>query len=110
MKQKQSVENIRLHLTEQFNLPMEQVDLLLPSFISTLGTHMFNLESAFAERNPAQLGKVGHTIKGAFLNLGLQDCAKIALSIEEKGKQGCNPSDFKQLIEDLRLLVKSVLE
>lgn len=110
MNRNQSVDSIRLHLAEQFNLPMEQIDMLLPSFIATLGTHMGNLETALADNNPALLGKVGHTIKGAFLNLGLKDCAEIALSIEEKGRQGGSLMDFKKLIEDLRLLIKPVIE
>lgn len=110
MNQKRSVESIRLHLTEQFHLPMEQIDLMLPNFLAILGTHMCNLENALAANNPVQLGKVGHTIKGAFLNLGLSDCARIALAIEEKGRQGGDLTDLKKLIEDLRLVVKPVLE
>lgn len=110
VNQRRSVEGIRLHLTEQFHLPMDQIDMLLPSFITTLGTHMSNLENALAENNPVQLGKIGHTIKGAFLNLGLQDCAQIALLIEEKGRHGGALADFKILIEELRLMVRPVLE
>lgn len=106
----QSVEGIRQHLAVQFNLPMEQIDLLLPSFIATLGTHMRNLEDALANNNQELLGKAGHTIKGAFLNLGLHDCAQIALVIEEKGRQGGSLTDFKKLIEDLQLLIRPVLE
>jgi histidine phosphotransfer protein HptB len=108
--EKKSVESIRLHLIQQFNLPGEQIDMLLPSFITTLGAHMSNLENALAEKNPVLLGKVGHTIKGAFLNLGLQDCAQIALTIEEKGRNGGKIADFRKLIENLRLLIKPVLE
>ncbi len=89
---------------------MEQIDMLLPSFIATLGTHMRNLENALASNNQELLGKAGHTIKGAFLNLGLHDCAQIALIIEEKGRQGGSPTDFKKHIEDLRFLIRPVLE
>ncbi|MBU1567120.1 MAG: Hpt domain-containing protein [Proteobacteria bacterium] len=110
VNQKGSVDSIRLHLTEQFHLPVEQIDLMLPSFIATLGTHMCNLENALDANNPVQLGKLGHTIKGAFLNLGMQDCAQIALTIEEKGRQGGSLTDFKKLVEDLRLLIRPVLE
>ena len=104
------IQHIKAYLTEQFNLPGEQIDMLLPSFIATLGTHMQNLERALHENNPASIGKVGHTIKGAFLNLGLKDCADIALSIEEMGKAGDHAADYKQLVEDLRCKINSVLE
>ncbi len=105
-----SIESIRLHLIKQFNLPIEQVDTMLPSFIAILGTHMCNLENALAANNPLQLGRAGHTIKGAFLNLGLQDCARIACIIEEKGRQGDSVTDFGKLVDDLRLLISPVLE
>lgn len=107
--QKSSVEQIKVHLAEQFSLSGEQVDVMLPSFLATLGSHMEKLETALAENNPILLGKIGHTIKGAFLNLGMDDCARIAFSIEEKGKQGKNCTDFKKLVEDLRLHLNPVL-
>ncbi len=110
IKENKSVASIRLHLTQQFNLPLEQIDILMPSFIATLGMHMSNLEKALAEKDPVLLGRVGHTIKGAFLNLGLQDCAQIACIIEEKGRHGAELADFGKLIEDLRLLIRPVLE
>jgi histidine phosphotransfer protein HptB len=104
------IQHIKAYLKEQFNLPCEQIDMLLPSFIATLGTHMQNLESALHENNPTSIGKVGHTIKGAFLNLGLEDCADIAHCIEERGKAGDHAADYKQLFEDLRRKINPVLE
>lgn len=106
----QKIQHIKKYLAEQFNLPAEQIEMLLPSFISTLGTHMQNLENALEENNLASIGEVGHTIKGAFLNLGLDDCASIALRIEERGKAGDHETNFKQLVEDLRLKIRPVLE
>jgi HPt (histidine-containing phosphotransfer) domain-containing protein len=106
----QKIQHIKTYLTEQFNLPAEQVEMLLPSFIETLGTHMQNLESALTENNPASIGAVGHTIKGAFLNLGLEDCASIALRIEQSGKAGDHDTNYKQLVEELRLKINPVLE
>lgn len=106
----QKIQHIKTYLEEQFNLPAEQVEMLLPSFIATLGTHMQNLESALAENNPTSIGEVGHTIKGAFLNLGLDDCASIALRIEERGKAGDQDTNYKQLVDELRLKIDPVLE
>lgn len=106
----QKIQHIKTYLEEQFNLPAEQVEMLLPSFIATLGQHMQNLESALAENNPTSIGAVGHTIKGAFLNLGLEDCASIALRIEESGKAGDLATNYKQLVDELRLKLNTVLE
>jgi HPt (histidine-containing phosphotransfer) domain-containing protein len=107
--QRQKIQHIKTYLEEQFNLPAEQIEMLLPSFIATLGLHMQSLEDALLENNPTLIGKVGHTIKGAFLNLGLEDCASIALCIEERGKAGDHATNFKQLVEDLRVKLNPVL-
>ena len=108
--QQQKIQHIKTYLAEQFNLPAEQIEMLLPSFISTLETHMQNLENALKENNLASIGEVGHTIKGAFLNLGLEDCASIALRIEERGKAGDHSTNYKQLVEELRLKISPILE
>jgi histidine phosphotransfer protein HptB len=103
-------QQIKTYLAENFNLPAEQIEMLLPSFIATLKTHMENLENALQENNPASLGALGHTIKGAFLNLGLNDCASIALHIEERGKAGDHTADYKRLVEELRRNINPFLE
>jgi HPt (histidine-containing phosphotransfer) domain-containing protein len=108
--QQQKIDNIKIYLKEQFNLPAEQIEMLLPSFIATLGSHMQHLEDALEENNPATMAKVGHTIKGAFLNLGLEDCASIALRIEERGNAGDHATNYKQLVDELRLKMNPDLE
>lgn len=104
------VEGIKKHLFEQFNLPMEQIETMMPSFISTLSSHMEALEGAFSENDLIQLGKAGHTIKGAFLNLGLKECAKVALEIEESGKAGNEQIDYRAKIDSLHCFLESVFK
>ncbi len=106
----QKIQHIKTYLTKQFDLTTEQIEMMLPSFIATLGMHMQNLETALEENDPTSIGKVGHTIKGAFLNLGLEDCAGIALQIEEMGKAGNHAANLKHLVEDLRSKISTVLE
>ncbi len=106
----QKLQHIKSYLSEQFHLPAEQIETMLPSFIMTLSGHMQSLEEALEENNPLLLGKIGHTIKGAFLNLGLEDCAQIALHIEERGKADDHTTNYKQLVEDLRQKITPVLE
>lgn len=104
------VQDIRNHLAAQFNLPLEQIDSMMPSFIATLGKHMANLEQALQSGDAKLIGKVGHTIKGAFLNLGMSDCARIALTIEEKGRNGGGSMvEFHQLVDKLRSHLSQLL-
>ena len=95
------VEEIKKYLSKQFSLPAEQVETMMPSFISTLGSHMETLENALRENDLTKIGKAGHTIKGAFLNLGLEECAKIAFVIEESGKAGNSSMDYRAKIDSL---------
>lgn len=99
--QQQKIDQIKEHLAKQFNLPAEQIEMLMPSFIATLQTHMANLRQALAGDNPHAIGELGHTIKGAFLNLGLDECATIALEIELRGKAGDHLANYQQLYNTL---------
>jgi HPt (histidine-containing phosphotransfer) domain-containing protein len=101
---------IKSYLSDQFGLSDEQVSDMLPSFFSTLSGHMTNLEQAFTSANLEVLGKTAHTIKGAFLNLGLTDCAEIASLIEQKGKTGDQSADYAQLIANLRQKVDVIIK
>ena len=102
MTSQQYIDQITSYLASQFNLGEKQISEMLPSFISTLSGHMTNLEKAFASGDLEVVGRSGHTIKGAFLNLGLADCAEIALEIESKGKNGDRSTDYARLIANLR--------
>jgi HPt (histidine-containing phosphotransfer) domain-containing protein len=110
MTSQQYIDQIKSYLSKQFSLGEEQVSAMLPSFISTLSGHMNNLEKAFAGGNLEVLGKSGHTIKGAFLNLGLTDCAEIALQIERKGKEGDLSTDYARLVADLRVKIDVIID
>jgi HPt (histidine-containing phosphotransfer) domain-containing protein len=103
-----SVEKIKLHLAEQFHLPVAQVEELLPNFISALASHMEHLQVAVQSGDLEVVSKAGHMIKGAFLNLGLKECAAIAQTIEEKGKAGETATDYLELVEELRVQTESL--
>ena len=96
------INQIKTYLNNQFNLSEEQISGMLPSFMTTLAGHMANLEKALDSGDLGVLGKSGHTIKGAFLNLGLKDCADIALQIERHGKDGDPSVDYAQMVTKLR--------
>ena len=102
MTSRNYIDQIKSYLSRQFGLAEGQVSEMLPSFIATLSAHMTNLEKALASDDLEALGKSGHTIKGALLNLGLSDCAEIALQIERKCKEGDLSMDYARLVADLR--------
>ena len=100
---------IRKYLCSRFQFPDEQVDQMLPSFITTLGDHMQGLENALRAGDLVELGKKGHTMKGALLNLGLHDSAEIALEIEVKGREQDESADYASLVKKLRAGLEPLL-
>lgn len=102
MSAEQRIHQIKTYLCEQFQLSQDQIGEMLPNFILTLATHMQNMERVLSENDPMALGKAGHTMKGALLNLGLSDCAQVAFHIEEKGKSGDRMTDYAALVADLK--------
>ncbi len=102
MSKQQRIEQIQSFLCERFHLPREQVTEMLPNFISALSSHMNNLDGALQSGDLVQLGRAGHTLKGALLNLGLDDCVDIALQIEQKGKAQDNSADYQSMLNELK--------
>jgi HPt (histidine-containing phosphotransfer) domain-containing protein len=102
MSAQQRIDQMKLYLCNQFQLSPEQVGDMLPNFIVTLSSHMAHMERTLGENDLMALGKAGHTMKGALLNLGLTDCAELALHIEERGKAGDRCIDYASLVADLR--------
>ncbi len=100
---------IKEYLYQQFNLPEEQVVLMLPEFMNTLASHMERLEGVLKENNFSSLAKAGHIIKGAFLNLGLTEAAEIALQIEEGGLLADNSIDYSFLVKNMRKIVNDII-
>ena len=110
MTSRQYIDQIKSYLSRQFSLGEDQVSEMLPGFILTLSAHMTNLEKALASGDLEALGKSGHTIKGAFLNLGLTKCAEIALQIERKCKDGDLSADYAGLVADLREKIDIIID
>ena len=102
MSKQERIEQIQSYLCGKFHLPIEQVGEMLPSFLTTLDTHLENLENAWQSGDLTTLGKAGHTIKGALLNLGLHDCAEIAQKIERRGRDADDSANFQEMIAELR--------
>lgn len=98
-------QQIKDHLARQFNLTNDQIDSMISGLIATLAGHIDNLEKVLEEGDLEQLGKAGHTIKGALLNLGLNECAEIAYDIEVKGKAGERDADYRSMVGSMRKII-----
>ena len=102
ISKQQRLDQIRSHLSGKFQLPTEQIDQMLPEFIKVLASHMDNLQEAEATDDLVLLGRSAHTMKGALLNLGLEDCVELAKEIEVQGKALNSDMDYTQMVARLR--------
>lgn len=109
MTKQERIEQMENYLCEKFHLPKAQVVEMLPNFVTTLASHMENIENALSANDLILLGKAGHTMKGALLNLGLHDCSGLALEIENKGKAEDTQTNFEALVKDLRKCLEPLI-
>ncbi|MBM9603207.1 Hpt domain-containing protein [Desulfopila inferna] len=100
---------IKTYLAHHFKLPEEQIELMLPEFKKTLSSHMENLERIYRQDSLIDLQKAAHTIKGAFLNLGLQECAELAKKIEYGAADNDTTVDYAALIDRMRHIVDDIV-
>ncbi|MFN2354659.1 MAG: Hpt domain-containing protein [Desulfopila sp.] len=99
---------VKQHLSKYFSLPENQVEEMLPEFRRTLCAHMKNLKNAQATKGLAELERAAHAIKGAFLSLGLTDCADLALQIEDGAANG-KSFEYSSLIAEIDNAIGEVL-
>ena len=109
MTQQSLAEQVRKYVRVQYQLPVEKVALMLPTFLEVLKNHLNDLESVLDDGEPMAIGRVGHTLKGALLNLGLAEIAEIAASIETEGKLGNKDFEYAVLVARLREKLEEIL-
>ena len=95
------------HLHNAYLLSVEKIDEILPRFLDTLLAHLDNLDHPLQTENLQQLGKAGHTLKGALLNLGLLDLADIAYRIEQQCHAEDETADYEMLVRQLQQEIRS---
>ena len=102
------IENIVSHLITEFELSQEQVDEMLPLFVETIHSHMELLEETVKENDHVAMKKMGHTMKGALLNLGVMELADLAHQIESYCVHGNNFSECRIIVEKLKEKINDI--
>ena len=95
------------HLHNAYMLDDEKIKDVLPRFLDTLITHLDNLQLPLQKNDLPKLGKAGHTLKGALLNLGLLDLAAIAYDIEKQCTAENRTADYQTLVQRLQREIRS---
>ncbi len=101
------LQSILDHLHNAYMLDDEKIKDVLPRFLDTLLAHLNNLQQPLLANDLQELGRAGHTLKGALLNLGLLELADIAYSIEQQCKIRNVTADYQVLVQQLRREINS---
>ena len=109
MSKQEQLDQIKNYLCSRFKLPPEQVEEMIPSFTVTLGEHVEVLEAAVESMDYEELARAGHTIKGALLNLGINDAADISLKIEQGGRDNNQDIDYAELVAQIRDILNPII-
>jgi len=100
---------IRNHLSTSYLLSEEKIDSVLPGFLATLQQYMSNLEETAARETDEAVSRAGHAVKGALLNLGLNDLADKAFTIEKNCKAGTADWNSSPFIAELKQEIAKII-
>jgi HPt (histidine-containing phosphotransfer) domain-containing protein len=96
------LKRMREHLKDAYLLSDTKAATMLPVFIATLQSHVDQLTALAENGDIQQLGRAGHAIKGALLNVGLTDLAQTAHALEKICANGADSLTCQELIAHLQ--------
>lgn len=76
------------HMSKKLGLEKEEYIELLELFIETSKSDLKTLQSAINNKNIEQIDEIAHSLKGASMNLGLDDFLELAKTIEKTSRDG----------------------
>ncbi len=92
----------RKYYTEEFQLAPTDVDDLINEAFTTLNRSIKEFEKLFADGDDmAAIREAAHAMKGNLLNMGLDDQADMALSIERSDNTDTAQDHFSNLKKEL---------
>jgi HPt (histidine-containing phosphotransfer) domain-containing protein len=97
-----SPEQVRHHISTVYKLAPEKIDDFLQSLGGSLGSYLDEAEEAAVRKNYMALSLTAHGLKGALLNLGLEECAAEARAIELGAKENDVSQTFVPSLAVLR--------
>ncbi len=94
------LKEVRRFLLDKVRLEKSKITPLLDLFCQNHKITLADLKKSQKNNDLKLLCRTAHTIKGAILNLGMEDMAEIALEIERESKKG-SQIDYAVLIQKL---------
>ena len=74
-------------LAQQLGLESDEFYMLVELFVEVSNADLDNLESGIKKEDTKQIVEAAHSIKGAAINLGIEEITDIAKDVEEKARE-----------------------
>jgi len=100
---KKTQQQAQAYLKAELSMGDEQVLGILKALSVPLKTTLHSVEDAYKEKNPIGISEAAHSLKGALLNLGLDELAEVAKTIEQSATS-TKTAIKKQIEQDLDYL------
>lgn len=82
-------------ISKELGLEEDEYLELIELFIETSQTDLKNLQYAVNNKNMEMIARIAHSLKGAAMNLGLNDLIELAMAIEKTAHDGELEKTFK---------------
>ncbi|MDH3349617.1 MAG: Hpt domain-containing protein [Desulfobulbaceae bacterium] len=109
MQKSEYREKIRAHFKKAYNLPDKKMDEVLPRFLKLLADHLEKFEQISTKQDLLALCRAGHSLKGALLNMGLEELAEETYQLEKLCKSNNKSPDIVRLSKELMEKIKVIL-
>ncbi|MDH5297423.1 MAG: ATP-binding protein, partial [Desulfobulbaceae bacterium] len=104
-----SVTRVREHMVATYGLEEEKIDQLLHALKANLAGYLAAAATAADAENLPALRLAAHSIKGLLLNLGIQEGADLAKTLEQWAKEDDPTADYPTWLARLRDLLSPLL-
>ena len=93
---------MNLHeMAQNIDLEWEEFLEMMELFLETAFSDLFSLQEALDHGKAEEAARASHSIKGACLNLGLEELSALAASIEAKARSN-SLEGYRETVERIR--------
>ena len=101
-------DQIRTHLHQAYNLDDDRIEALLPGFLAALSGYLDEMDAALTSQNRQELVRAVHRVKGALVNLGLEQLAGQTQSLEATVRQQDTNINDRHIMDQARSLIGEI--
>jgi HPt (histidine-containing phosphotransfer) domain-containing protein len=95
-----SIEKIKVYLKEEFELDDDDISEMLEAFVINMEQMVNNASEKLASSSLYEVGRIGHSIKGAAANLSANNISELGKQLQTEAEAG-NQVECQNIITEL---------